>query len=255
MSVERFSLKNKIALAIGGTSGIGLQIALGFAGAGARVLPASRTKEKVDRTVAEIEAKGGAARGYVADATDTAQLRDLARRVLAENERIDVLLNCQGLTILKPAEEFTPEDYDTVMNTNLKSVFFSCTEFGRHMLAKGRGSIINIASLSSFRGWGRSALYGMSKYGVVSLTETLGREWATRGVRVNAIAPGFFMTELNRDKMSPERKQEALRRTPMNRFGDLEELVGAAIYLASDAASFVTGTTLRVDGGYLAMGI
>src|SRR6185369_2109366 len=152
-----------------------------------------------------------------------------------------------------PAEEFTPADYDQVMETNLKSVFFACVEVGRHMLERGQGSVINIASLASFRGWGRSAIYSMSKFGVVSLTQTLGREWAPRGVRVNAIAPGFFLTELNRDKMSPERKAEAIRRTPMGRFGELDELVGVAIFLASGASSFVTGATIPVDGGYLAM--
>jgi NAD(P)-dependent dehydrogenase (short-subunit alcohol dehydrogenase family) len=123
------------------------------------------------------------------------------------------------------------------------------------MLERREGVIINIASLASFRGWSRSAVYGMSKFGVVSLTETLASEWASRGVRVNAIAPGFFLTALNRDRMSPERKQAAVWRTPMGRFGNTNEVVGAAIYLASPSASFVTGATLRVDGGYLAQGI
>jgi NAD(P)-dependent dehydrogenase (short-subunit alcohol dehydrogenase family) len=141
------------------------------------------------------------------------------------------------------------------MTTNLKSVFFVSIEVGKRMLARGSGAIINIASLASYRGWGRSALYGMSKWGVVSLTETLAREWAARGVRVNGIAPGFFMTALNRERMSEERKREAIHRTPAGRFGELDELVGAAIYLASPAASFVTGETIRVDGGYLAAGI
>jgi NAD(P)-dependent dehydrogenase (short-subunit alcohol dehydrogenase family) len=255
MAADRFSLDGKVALLIGGTSGIGRQIALGYAEAGALVIPASRSRDKVDRTVAEIKGSGGEARGEVVDAKDVAQVRDLAARVASREGRIDILLNCQGMTILKQAEEFTPEDYDQVMETNLRSVFFVSTEVGRHMLERGQGSIINIASLASFRGWGRSAIYSMSKFGVVSLTQTLGREWAPRGVRVNAIAPGFFLTELNRDKMSPERKAEAIRRTPMGRFGELDELVGVAIFLASGASSFVTGATIPVDGGYLAMGI
>jgi NAD(P)-dependent dehydrogenase (short-subunit alcohol dehydrogenase family) len=254
-SLDRFSLEGKVALAIGGTSGIGRQISLAFADAGATVIVASRTQEKVDRTAAEIAARGGTARGLVADANDLDQVRELTRRAVEACSRIDILLNSQGITTLKPAEEFTAEDYDRIMGTNLRSVFFTSTEVGRVMLEQRAGSIINIASLASFRGWGRSAIYGMSKFGVVSLTETLAREWASRGVRVNAIAPGFFLTDLNRDKISPERKAEAIRRTPMGRFGELPELEGAAVFLASPAASYVTGATIRVDGGYLAMGI
>ncbi len=253
--LDRFSLKGKVALAIGGTSGIGRQIALAFADAGAAVVVASRTPEKVERTAAEIEARGGAARGLVADASDPEQVRDLVRRAAGAFAGIDILLNSQGITALKPAEEFTAEDYDRIMNTNLRGVFFACVEAGRHMLERGQGSIINIASLASFRGWGRAAIYSMSKFGVVSLTETLAREWAPRGVRVNAIAPGFFLTDLNRERLSPERKAEAIRRTPLGRFGELPELEGAAVFLASPAASYVTGATIRVDGGYLAMGI
>jgi len=253
--MDRFSLQGRVALAIGGTSGIGKAIALGFAEAGAIVLPASRTREKVDRTVAEIEAGGGKARGYVVDASDPEDLGEVVGRAAADLGRIDILLNSQGTMLIKDAEEYTPEEYDRVLGTNLRSVFFASTEVGRHMLARGEGSIINIASLAAFRGWGRNALYSMSKFGVISLTQTLAREWAPRGVRVNAIAPGWFMTELNRDKISPARKEEALRRTPMGRFGEVGELVGAAVFLASPAASFVTGAAIPVDGGYLAMGI
>jgi len=142
-----------------------------------------------------------------------------------------------------------------VVGTDLKSVFFACTEAGRHMLERGSGSIINIASLASFRGWATSALYAISKSGVVSLTETLASEWARRGVRVNAIAPGFVMTGMNRDKMPPERKALALSRTPMGRFGETQDLAGAAIFLASPAAAYVTGETIAVDGGFLAAGM
>ncbi len=255
MAADRFSIRGQVALAIGGTSGIGRQIALGFAEAGATVAVASRNRDKVDRAVADIDAAGGTASGHTADVCDLAQIRDLVAAVVAEHGRIDILLNSQGTTVLRPAEEFTEEDYDLVLDTNLKSVFFCCQEVGRHMLERGSGSIINIASLSSYRGWSRSCLYSMSKWGVVSLTETLASEWGERGVRVNGIAPGFFMTDLNRERMSEERKRIAVERTPMARFGKLEELVGAAIYLASPAAQFVTGETIRVDGGYLARGI
>jgi NAD(P)-dependent dehydrogenase (short-subunit alcohol dehydrogenase family) len=255
MASDRFSVKDQVLLAIGGTSGIGRQIALGFAEAGAIVIPVSRTRDKVDRTVAEIRAAGGRSSGHAVDVRDLDEIRLLVERVVGDHGRIDVLLNCQGTTVLKPAEEFTEADYDLVMDTNLKSVFFCAAEVGKHMLSRGEGSIINIASLSSYRGWSRAAIYSMSKWAVVSLTETLASEWSPRGVRVNAIAPGFFMTDLNRERMSPERKKLAIERTPMGRFGELEELVGAAIYLASPAARFVTGETIRVDGGYLAKGI
>jgi NAD(P)-dependent dehydrogenase (short-subunit alcohol dehydrogenase family) len=229
---------------IGGTSGIGAAIVEGYREAGARVLLAGRTPAKLPRTDA-----------YLADVTDLGQLRGLVARVMADHGRIDTLVNCQGTTTLKPAEDFTSEDWDHLVGTNLKSVFFACTEVGRHMLACGKGAIVNIGSLSSYRGWPRSAIYGLTKAAVVNLTETLATEWAGRGVRVNAIAPGFVMTDMNRDRMSPERKATAVARTPMARFGETADMVGAAIYLASPAASFVTGETIRVDGGFLAAGL
>jgi len=253
-SLSRFSLDAKYALVIGGTSGIGKAIARGYLEAGARVIVAGRDTEKLDRALADL-APHGEVYGYQADVSDQAGLRGLVGITLAHHGRIDVLVNCQGITLLKAAEEFTPDDWDMIINTDLKSVFFACTEVGRHMLGRGSGAIVNIASLASHRGWPRSALYAIAKTGVLSLTQTLAAEWAARGVRVNAISPGFFMTELNRDKMSPERKALALARTPAGRFGEVDELVGAAIYLASPAATFVTGDTIAVDGGFLASGL
>ena len=253
-SLSRFSLDAKYALVIGGTSGIGKAIARGYLEAGARVIVAGRDSEKLGRALADL-APHGEVYGYQADVSDQADLRGLVGITLAHHGRIDVLVNCQGITLLKAAEEFTPEDWDMIINTDLKSVFFACTEVGRHMLGRGSGAIVNIASLASHRGWPRSALYAIAKTGVLSLTQTLAAEWAARGVRVNAISPGFFMTELNRDKMSPERKALALARTPAGRFGEVDELVGAAIYLASPAATFVTGETIAVDGGFLASGL
>lgn len=253
-SLSRFSLDAKYALVIGGTSGIGKAIARGYLEAGARVIVAGRDSEKLGRALADL-APHGEVYGYQADVSDQADLRGLVGITLAHHGRIDVLVNCQGITLLKAAEEFTPEDWDMIINTDLKSVFFACTEVGRHMLGRGSGAILNIASLASHRGWPRSALYAIAKTGVLSLTQTLAAEWAARGVRVNAISPGFFMTELNRDKMSPERKALALARTPAGRFGEVDELVGAAIYLASPAATFVTGETIAVDGGFLASGL
>jgi NAD(P)-dependent dehydrogenase (short-subunit alcohol dehydrogenase family) len=252
---ERFSLNGQVALVLGGSSGIGRQIALGFHDAGAVVVPVGKTASKVAEVDAALAARGGTTTGYHADITQAAALTDVIGRVVAKHGRIDILVNSQGITMLKPAEEFTRADYAAVIAVNLTSVFFACTEIGRHMLERGSGSIVNIASLAAHRGFQLSALYTMSKHGVLALTRTLAAEWGTRGVRVNAVSPGFFMTALNQAKMSQTRKDTALRRTPMRRFGDLDELVGAAIYLASPSASFVTGEAIAVDGGFLAAGL
>ncbi len=243
---ERFSLAGQVALVLGGSSGIGRQIALGFHDAGATVVPVGKTASKVIEVDAALAAKGATAKGYCADVTEHAALTSVIRRAIAEHGRIDILVNSQGITILKPAEDFSRADYDHLIAINLTSVFFACTEVGRHMLEYGSGSIINVASLAAHRGFQLSALYTMSKHGVLGLTRTLAAEWATRGVRINAISPGL---------MSPSRKETALRRTPMHRFGELDELVGAAIYLASPSASYVTGETIAVDGGFLAAGL
>ena len=252
---ERFSLKNKVALVIGGSSGIGREIALGYQQAGARVVVLGKTPRKVDEVEDLLRKADPQAIGYAEDVTDLARLKAVIDEVAASHGKLDVLVNSQGVTLIQPSEDFTPEQYDLVVDTNLKSVFFACLEAGRHMLAQGEGAIVNIGSVASLIGLQKSAPYTVSKHGVLGLTRTLGAEWATRGVRVNAIAPGYFLTDLNRDKMAPERKAMAVRRTPMGRFGELGELVGAAVFLASPAASYVTGEIIRVDGGYLAGGL
>lgn len=252
---QRFSVRGRSALVIGGGSGIGRAIALGLARAGADLGVAGRRQYPLEQTCVEAHAAGVRAEAFAADVSRGESRAALLARFEAVFGPPDVLVNAQGVMSLKAAEDFDESDFDRIISTNLKSVYFCCVEFGRRMLARGSGSIINIASLAAFRGFPRNAVYCMSKHGVVALTQTLAAEWAARGVRVNGIAPGFFLTDLNRDLMSEERKARAVGRTPMGRFGVLEELVGAAVYLASPASAYVTGATIPVDGGFLAAGM
>ena len=256
MTTDIFSLEGKIAVVIGGTSGIGRALSLGIADAGADVIASSRRREHVDETAAEIERRGRQTLRLCSDVCNRASLEELLEASLQRFAKVDILINCAGIIKRAPTLSMPEEEWEDVMNTNLTGTLRACQVFGRHMLERGYGRIVNLASLNSFVALNGVAAYAASKSGVVSLTRSLAVEWSTKGVTVNAIAPGVFRTALNADLLdNTPRGQELLMRTPMGRFGRTEELVGAAIYLCSDAASFVTGQTLVVDGGFLASGV
>ena len=257
MTYDKLTLDGKVAVVIGGTSGIGRACAHGFAEAGARaVVAASRREAEVERTAAELEAKGARTLRRTVDVVSKSSLVALREAVVARFGRVDIMLNAAGRTRKIPTLELAEEDWDAILECNLKGCFLACQVFGAQMAAQEKGKVINIASLGSFVSLSEAVPYCVSKSGVAMLTKCLGSEWASRGINVNAIAPGVFRTPLNTHLLDiPERKMRILSHTPMQRFGDVEELKGAAIFLASEASDFVTGAILAVDGGFLAMGI
>ncbi len=249
-------LKNKTAVVIGGTSGIGLALAKGLAQAGANVVPTGRRAEQVSAAASAIEALGRRSLVVTCDVTDDASLEQLLQRVNSTFGSVEIVVNCAGRTKRMPTLEFPDADWDVILETNLKGTLRSCRVFGRHMIERRYGRIINIGSLSSFVGLYEVAAYCASKGAVASLTKSLAVEWAKFGVCVNALVPGVLRTDLNASLLDgTERGREFLLRTPMGRFGQLDELAGATVFLASDAASFVTGHLLVVDGGILASGV
>lgn len=256
MIAQILSLEGKTAVVTGGTSGIGRALSLGLAEAGADVVATARRQKQVDETASQIEARGRGTLRVASDVCDRASLEELAGATLNRFGKVDILINCAGRIKRSPTLTLTEEEWDGILNTNLTGTLRACQVFGKHMLERGYGRIINIASLNSFVALNEVAAYAASKAGVASLTRSLAVEWSRKGVMVNAIAPGVFRTALNAQLLdSTPRGQELLMRTPMGRFGRTEELVGAAIYLASDASSFVTGQVLVVDGGFLASGV
>jgi NAD(P)-dependent dehydrogenase (short-subunit alcohol dehydrogenase family) len=251
-----FDLTNKTAVVIGGTSGIGLTLAQGLARAGANVVPTGRRASLVEAAIAQIRAQGRRSLALTADVTSRESLQKLLDTAIAEFSSVDILVNCAGRTTRKPTLDLPEAEWTEILDTNLNGTLRACQVFGRHMVERRYGKIINIASLSSFVALYEVAAYGASKSAVASLTKSLAIEWAPFGVCVNAITPGVFLTDLNANLLTgTARGQEFLTRTPMKRFGKLEELVGAAVYLASDEASFTTGHNLVVDGGFLASGV
>ena len=256
MSYAPLDLTGKVAVVIGGTSGIGQAIACGLAEAGADVVPSSRRMEQVEAAARDIEKRGRRTLRVTSDVNARGSLEKLLEASVKALGKVDILVNSAGRTKRAPTLDFSESDWNDILETNLTGALRACQVFGRHMIERRYGRIINIASIATFRALYEVAAYCASKAAVAALTKSLAIEWAPYGVCVNAIAPGVFRTALNEKLIAgTPRGQEFLWRTPMKRFGSVDELAGAAVFLASDAASYVTGEILRVDGGMLASGV
>jgi len=252
---ELFSLAGKTAVVIGGTGELCGAMAEGMAAAGAKVVLVGRDAAKAEKRLAAIHATGGEAWFEACEVTSRQELDQLADRVHERGGRIDILVNGAGVNSPTPFLDIAEEELDRIISINLKGVVLACQVFGARMLAAGAGSIINLGSISGIVPLSRVFTYSATKAAVHNLTKNLAREWAAQGVRVNTLIPGFFPAEQNRKVLTPERVASIMNRTPMKRFGEARELVGATLLLASDAGSFVTGSEIVVDGGFAAMAI
>ena len=254
--VDCLSIRDRVAVVIGGTSGLGRAMAVGLAEHGAHTIPTGRDQSSVEEAAREIEAAGRRTLRHPVDVRDRHSLEALRDAVLAEFGRVDILVNAAGYTFKQPTLGVTDAQWSCLLDTDLSGVLRACQVFHDALAASGRGRIINIASLGSFVSFHQVAAYCAAKTGLLSLTRSLACEWAEEEISVNAIAPGIFPTEMNGHLVTgTARGQEILMRTPKRRFGRPEELVGVAVMLASDAASFLTGQCIVVDGGYLASGV
>lgn len=252
---ELFSLADKTAVVIGGTGELCGAMAEGMAAAGAKVVLVGRDAAKAEKRMTAITAGGGHVSFESCEVSSRPALEDLARRVCTRHGKIDILVNGAGVNSPTPFLDITDEEIDRIIAINLKAVMVACQVFGKLMLASGGGSIINLGSMSGIIPLSRVFTYSATKAAVHNLSKNLAREWAGQGVRVNTLVPGFFPAEQNRKVLTPERVASIMGHTPMKRFGEARELVGATLLLASGAGSFITGTELVVDGGFASMTI
>jgi NAD(P)-dependent dehydrogenase (short-subunit alcohol dehydrogenase family) len=256
MSFPALDLTGRVAVVIGATSGIGKAIALGLADAGADVVPTGRRRKLAEEASRDVEARGRRSLAMAADVSDADSLQALADATIERFGKVDILVNAAGRTVRRPTLEVSDAEWNGIMDTNLTGMLRACRVFGRHMIERRYGRIINVGSLTSVVALFEVAAYSASKAGVAALTKSLAVEWAPHNVCVNAILPGVFRTALNEGLLDgTDRGRELLMRTPMKRFGQPNEVAGAAVFLASEAASFVTGHLLAVDGGFLASGV